>query len=259
MATAGAIVTRDVLKRFLMPAADDRTQIFAGRMAVVAVVFSALTIASTATDALVLLGGLAVAYGLQMWPALIAVCYWPFLTRQGVICGLIAGLIAVTLTDGFAAEWLGITAWGRWPLTIHSAAWGILCNFAVAIVVSLATKDDAERKNEFHVFLRQGASLPSRKRRLVPLAWGMVVVWFVFAAGPGAVIGNWIFGDPNTAASWWIGIPSIWAWQIAGWALGSGLIWFLAYYMELATPPPPVSSTGVEEGPCASDARSPNC
>jgi SSS family solute:Na+ symporter len=81
MATAGAILTRDLLKHFLMPAADDRTQIFAGRMIVVAVVFLALIIASTASDALVLLAGLAVAYGLQMWPALIAVCYLPFLTR----------------------------------------------------------------------------------------------------------------------------------------------------------------------------------
>ncbi|PVE21773.1 sodium:solute symporter [Microvirga sp. KLBC 81] len=250
MATAGAILTRDVLKRFLMPAADDRTQIFVGRIAVVVVVFLALTIASTATDALVPLGGLAVAYGLQMWPALIAVCYWPFLTRQGVTCGLISGLIAVTLSDGFAATWLGITAWGRWPLTIHSAAWGILCNFAVTIVVSLFTKDDAGRKSEFHAFLRQGASLPSSKKRLVPLAWGMVVVWFVFAAGPGAVVGNWIFGDPDTAASWWFGIPSLWAWQIAAWMLGVGMIWFLAYYMELATPPQqPIATSSVESAP----------
>jgi hypothetical protein len=260
MATAGAILTRDLLKHFLMPAADDRTQIFAGRMIVVAVVFLALIIASVASDALVLLAGLAVAYGLQMWPALIAVCYWPFLTRQGVTCGLLAGLIAVTLTDGFATGWLGITAWGRWPLTIHSAAWGIFCNFAVAIAVSLFTTDDAERKSEFHAFLRQGASLSDRKRRLVPLAWGTVVVWFVFAVGPGAVIGNWIFGDPNTAASWWIGLPSIWAWQIVGWMLGVGMIWFLAYYMELATPPAqPLAATRVgsaqeTSGPGAGEA-----
>ena len=94
----------------------------------------------------------------------------------------------------------------------------------------------------------------------MPLAWGTVVVWFVFAVGPGAVIGNWIFGDPNTAASWWIGMPSIWAWQIAGWILGVGMIWFLAYYVELATPPAqPLAATRVgsaqeTSGPGAGEA-----
>lgn len=236
MATAGAILTRDLLKRFVMPEADDRTQIFAGRMAVVGVVVLALIVATTATDALVLLGGLAVSYGLQMWPALIAVCYWPFLTRQGVICGLIAGIIAVTLTDVFGA-WIGITAWGRWPLTIHSAGWGILCNFMVAIIVSLFTTDDMARKMEFHSFLRERAALSPQKRRLKPFAWGLALVWFCFAIGPGAVIGNWVFGDPNTPATWWLGMPSIWAWQIMGWVSGVGLMWFLAYHMELAAAP----------------------
>jgi SSS family solute:Na+ symporter len=41
-------------------------------------------------------------------------------------------------------------------------------------------------------------------------------------------------------------MPSLWAWQIAGWMLGVGMIWFLAYYMELATPPAqPLAAIGV--------------
>jgi solute:Na+ symporter, SSS family len=80
-----------------------------------------LLVATTNTEALVLLSGLAVSYGFQMWPALIAVCYWPFLTRQGVVTGLIAGLITVTVTDATGPAWLGIPTWGRWPLTIHTA------------------------------------------------------------------------------------------------------------------------------------------
>ena len=77
--------------------------------------------------------------GFQMWPSLIAVCWWPFLTRAGVTLGLIAGLIAVTLTESIGVsifKSLGIDPWGRWPLTIHSAGWGILFNLGIAIIVS---------------------------------------------------------------------------------------------------------------------------
>ena len=235
MSTAGGMITRDLIKHFLVPNADHRLQKLFGRIGVGVIVLLALVVASTSTDALVLLGGLAVAYGFQMWPALMAVCYWPFLTRQGVVLGLVAGLIAVTLTDGPAT--FGIEAWGRWPWTIHSAGWGIIFNLAVAIIVSAITRDDLDRKMEVHNFLAQHATLPPEKRRLVPAAWIVTIAWFFFAIGPGAVIGNWVFGDPGNAASWTFGMPSIWAWQILFWVLGVGMMYFLAYTMQMSTVP----------------------
>jgi Na+/proline symporter len=235
MVTAGGILTRDLFLVFALPAADDRTQKFVGRIGTLLVVLLALAVATTGTDALVLMGGLAVSYGLQMWPALVAVCYWPFLTRQGVTAGLVVGLIVVTLTEGVGQHWLGITAWGRWPLTIHAAGWGIAANFGIAIVVSLLIKDDREHKLMFHRVVRAGAALSPRKRPLVPLAWALTLSWLVVAVGPAAVIGNSLFGDPNEPSTWWIGIPSLWIWQVLGWALGVGLMWFLAYGMELGT------------------------
>lgn len=235
MVTAGGVLTRDLFLVFALPAADDRTQKFVGRIGTLLVVLLALAVATTGTDALVLMGGLAVSYGLQMWPALVAVCYWPFLTRQGVTAGLVVGLIVVTLTEGVGQHWLGITAWGRWPLTIHAAGWGIAANFGIAIVVSLLTKDDREHKLTFHRVVRAGAALSPRKRPLVPLAWALTLSWLVVAVGPAAVIGNSLFGDPNEPSTWWIGIPSLWIWQVLGWALGVGLMWFLAYGMELGT------------------------
>jgi hypothetical protein len=200
------------------------------------IVLAALVVATTATDALVLLGGLAVAYGFQMWPALIAVCWWPFLTRQGIVVGLIAGLIAVTLTESIGAQFM---PWGRWPMTIHSAGWGIFFNLGLAILVSAATQNGAEREHRmtFHNFLSEHAALPASKKGLVPVAWIITLVWFFFGIGPGAVIGNWIFGDPTNAATWVFGMPSIWAWQLLWWALGVGMMWFLAYKMELSTVP----------------------
>ena len=238
MSTAGGMITRDIIKRYILPDASHNQQKFFGRLFVAFIVILALIVATISKDALVLLGGLAVAYGFQMWPSLIAVSYWPFLTRIGVNIGLIAGLIAVTLTEKMGQDWFGITGWGRWPLTIHSAGWGIFFNLGLAIVISYFTqnKEDYEHKMEFHNFLKEYAGLPESKKRLIPTAWIITLLWFFFGIGPGAVIGNTIFGDPTNASTWIFGIPSIWAWQILFWGIGVYMMWMLAYRMELSTP-----------------------
>ena len=239
MSTAGGMLTRDLLKHYLMPSATHAQQKLAGRIGVAAIVLAALVVATTSSDALVLLGGLAVAYGFQMWPSLIAICWWPWLTRSGVTLGLIAGLVAVTLTESIGQTWFGIEAWGRWPLTIHSAGWGILFNLGIAVLVSFVTQnqDDHEHKMTFHTFLREHAGLSPEKRALIPRAWVFVIVWFIFAIGPGAVIGNTIFGSPLDATTWTFGIPSIWVWQILWWVIGVVMMWFLAYKLEMSTVP----------------------
>ncbi len=228
MSTAAGMLTRDLYKRFLNRAASHETQKLFGRIGVVVITLLALLVATTSKDALVLLGGLAVAYGFQMWPALVATCSWPWLTRQGISLGLIAGIIAVTLTESIGQQWFGITAWGRWPLTMHSAGWGIMFNFGIAILVSLVTQNRSEREHRmrFHNFLAEHAGLPAAKKRLVGWAWAITVFWFIFGIGPGAVIGNTIFG-----------MPSIWAWHILFWALGVFMMWFLAYKMQFSTVP----------------------
>ncbi len=237
MSTAGGMLTRDVLKRYLLPNANHTQQIFWGRVGVVFIVLAALAVATTSSDALVLLGGLAVAYGFQMWPALISVCWWPWLTRQGVVIGLIAGLIAVTLTENIGSQFM---PWGRWPLTIHSAGWGIFFNLSLAILISTFTQSskDHSHKMLFHNFLREHTTATIKKRRnLKFIAWIIALGWFCFAIGPGAVIGNTIFGNPNDANSWLFKIPSIWAWQILWWGLGVFMMWFLAYKMRMSTVP----------------------
>ncbi len=236
MSTAGGMITRDVLKRYIIPDASHSQQKLWGRIFVAVIVIAALVVATTSKDALVLLGGLAVAYGFQMWPALIAVCWWPWLTRQGIVIGLIAGLIAVTLTESIGSQFM---PWGRWPMTIHSAGWGIFFNFGLAIIVSMFTQtaNEMSHKLKFHTFLREHASLPDRKRGLIPIAWLITLVWFFFGIGPGAVIGNTIFGNPNDTNTWIFGMPSIWAWQLMWWALGVFMMWFLAYKMELSKVP----------------------
>jgi len=151
----------------------------------------------------------------------------------------ILGLIAVTLTETIGQKWFGITAWGRWPWTIHSAGWGILFNLGAAVIISVLTQNPEAKahRQKYHDFLNAHAGLPDSKKGLKPVAWAVTIVWFIFAIGPGAVIGNTIFGNPNDATTWTFGMPSIWAWQILWWALGVFMMWFLAYKMEMSTVP----------------------
>lgn len=239
MSTAGGMLTRDLYKHFVNKDASHATQKLFGRIGVGIIVLAALVVATTSKDALVLLGGLAVAYGFQMWPALIGICYWPWLTRQGITAGLILGLAAVTLTETIGQQWFGITAWGRWPLTLHSAGWGIIFNLGAAIIMSALTQDSDEtaHRMKYHDYLKEHAGVPAEKKGLVPVAWIVAVVWFIFAQGPGIVIGNTLFGNPTDSSTWMFGIPSIWAWQIMWWVLGVFMMWFLAYRMNMSTIP----------------------
>jgi Na+/proline symporter len=244
MSTAGAMLTRDLYKKYLNPTASHATQKFVGRGGVAFIVLSALVVATFSADALVLLGGLAVAFGFQMWPSLASVCWFPWLTRQGVTLGLAGGLIAVIFTETFGqqiAGWVGTELpWGRWPWTIHSAGWGMLVNLGIAIPISAITQNESSMAHRmtYHTFLREHASLPASKRGLIPAAWIITLAWMFFGIGPGAVLGNYIFGEPNAGVEGWtFGIPSIWAWQILFWLLGVFMMWFLAYKMEMSTVP----------------------
>lgn len=243
MSTAGGMVTRDLYKRYINPTADHKTQKLMGRACVLFIVLAALLVATFNSDAMVLLGGLAVAFGFQMWVPLAAICYFPWITRQGATLGLIAGLIGVIFTENLGlsiAGFFGIDLpWGRWPWTIHSAGWGMFLNAAVCVIVSSRTQSDSETEHRmtYHNFLRENAGLGPDKKKLVPVAWVVTLAWLFFGIGPGAVIGNDIFGAPNAPDSWTFGMPSIWAWQIIFWILGVAMMWFLAYKMEMSKVP----------------------
>ena len=120
---------------------------------------------------------------------------------------------------------MGLDFWGRWPLTIHSAGWGMILNATTCAIVSSMTQNSEERAHrmKYHSCLREHASLPASKKGLVPVAWGITIAWMFFGIGPGAVIGNDIFGAPNAGIDGWtFGMPSIWVWQILFWLLVAG-------------------------------------
>jgi len=240
MSTCASMLTRDIYKKFFNPKMSHAEQKFVGRICVVVVVGAALMVATFSKDALVLLGGLAVAFGFQMWVPLASVCYFPWLTRQGVSWGLLAGIVGVMMTESIGQNLFGDSIpWGRWPWTMHSAFWGIFVNLMVAIPVSYMTQNSRDRahRQKYHDFLADHAALPASKQSLKPAAWIITIAWLFFGIGPGAVIGNDIFGSPNDISTWTFGIPSIWAWHILFWILGVGMMWFLAYKMEMSTLP----------------------
>ena len=214
----------------------------AGRWVAGVVLVLALVLAQVSEDAPALLGGIAAAFALQMWVPLAGLCWISWLTRAGVVAGLAAGLMGVFLTESMGVgvlQAVGLDAWDRWPLTLHSAAWGLSVNVVAAAVVSALTQDGGElaRRRAHHQFLDDRAALSPAGRDLLPVAWIAVVAWLFFALGPGAILANDAFGLPNsaTAAGWTFGIPSIWAWQGVFWLLGVGLVWFLARPMGLST------------------------
>ena len=238
MSTFSAMVTRDIYAKFISPNASDKNQKLSGRIFVIIVTGAALIVAANSSQAIVMLGGLAVAYGFQMYPALIGICYYKGFTQRGVVAGLVVGLIAVTLTDRTSA-WFGVP-WGAYPLTIHSAGWGIFFNLIITFLVShFSAETDAERNNKAkkHQLLQAVSGMNSARKKKIKLAWILTSIWFLVGFGPFATIGNTIFSDPNSPALWApFALPSIWVWQIMFLGYGIFVMWFLAFHMGMSEP-----------------------
>ena len=238
MSTFSAMVTRDIYAKFISPNASDKNQKLSGRIFVIIVTGAALIVAANSSQAIVMLGGLAVAYGFQMYPALIGICYYKGFTQKGVVAGLVVGLIAVTLTDRTSA-WFGVP-WGAYPLTIHSAGWGIFFNLIITFLVShFSAETDAERNNKAkkHQLLQAVSGMNSARKKKIRLAWILTLIWFLVGFGPFATIGNTIFSDPNSPALWApFSLPSIWVWQIMFLGYGIFVMWFLAFHMGMSEP-----------------------
>ena len=238
MSTFSAMVTRDIYAKFISPNASDKNQKLSGRIFVIIVTGAALIVAANSSQAIVMLGGLAVAYGFQMYPALIGICYYKGFTQRGVVAGLVVGLIAVTLTDRTSA-WFGVP-WGAYPLTIHSAGWGIFFNLIITFLVShFSAETDAERNNKAkkHQLLQAVSGMNSARKKKIRLAWILTLIWFLVGFGPFATIGNTIFSDPNSPALWApFNLPSLWVWQIMFLGYGIFVMWFLAFHMGMSEP-----------------------
>lgn len=240
----GTMFARDFYRFYLRPEASDRDQKLFGRIGVLFTLLFALIGATYAPQAQALFGALALPFALQLLPAALAVTWLRWLTPQAVLSGLIAGLVLAFFTDQ-----LGLTLasfftidipWGRWPWTVHSAGWGLVFNVAICLLFSLLTQKRSRRdqRMRYHDFLAEEAARAPNARAWRPIAWIAAMAWVFFAIGPGQLFGVGLFGAPNAGpGAWLFGIPSLWAWQIMGWALGVLLLWLLAYRLGMSRPP----------------------
>ncbi len=239
LAASGTMLSRDVFRRFLKPDASHRSQKLFARIAMLVVTGLALALATYDRDTLIELGALALPVAFQLWPTLLGATWFPWITRQGALYGLCAGILAVILTESIGQTLTGGTLpWGRWPWTIHSAGWGMFFNLSICVVASAMSQENRSRmhRQKFHDFLHDYAAPRTGSRGVRTFAWILVVVWLFFGAGPGGVIGNYLFGAPDAGYGGWdFAMPSLWAWRILWWGLGVVLVWFLAYGLELST------------------------
>jgi len=247
--STGAILTRDLYLPYIQSTADHRQQILIARIATSLVCLAALLLASYSMTASLLFGSLAISVSFQLWPALLGVTRFPWITRKAALLGLVAGVVVVVLTEPIGQRLTaGALPWGRWPWTIHSGVWGIFFNILVCLALSATASRDSnwQRRFEFHSFLAEVSTIRDSRRWLKPVAGVMVLIWVFFGIGPGSLIGNILFGEPNMGyESWHLGMPSVWAWQIIWWAVGVGMVWYLAIRLEQSTAPtqPLVGST----------------
>lgn len=224
--TGSTILARDVYFRYIRPRAGHAEQIWMSRVFAVLIATVAMVISIKSSAALVMLGGLATAFGTLMYVALLGVCYgWP-IKGVGAVAGLIAGIAAVIITDRNVSPW-SETFGFLW--TIHSAGWGLGVGLVVALVFSKLFPDSPEieaRRKEIRDWLddidRPSASQKTWRRAM----WVVVPVWYIFAIGPGVVLGNHGFS--------FLGFPPLWSWQIVWWLIGIVMMWALCFKAGLS-------------------------
>jgi SSS family solute:Na+ symporter len=220
---------------------DEDSKVLLGRIALGLLLLVSVLMATLAPNSLVQLGALALPISVQLVPALCGLCWIRAISRQAAVSGAVLGIVAVIITDKLGGDVLSALGlhlpWGRWPWTLHSASWGLFFNVLAVLVISAITpeRQKVHRAKLVSFFLATYSTQTPKSRALKPAAWSAVLAWLFLAIGPGLVIGQNAFA--SRGGVWPLGIPPLWAWCLIFWMLGVFLVWFLAYKLELATPP----------------------
>lgn len=214
--TGSTILCRDVYFRYVRPKASHGEQIWTSRFFAVVIVLVAFVVSVTNSSAIVMLGGMATAFGTLMYLPLLGVCYGLRVTGLGASLGLVGGIAAVFLTEQ-------IPGW-KYPLTIHSAGWGLGVALVIGLLASQIGKESPEslaRRKEIRDWLNDIDAPTASQKKWRKAMWVVVPIWYIFAIGPGAVLGNSAFS--------FLGFPPLWSWQIVWWVAGIVMMWALTF------------------------------
>jgi Na+/proline symporter len=239
--TSGALlVTRELVLSYVLPTLPPAGERLSARIAIAVAYGLVIVFAIFGPVWAALLASLALPMSVQLLPALLGIAYVRWISRSAVLTGLIAGALFVLFTEPpglilIEGPFLDLP-WGRWPLTIHSAAWGLCFNVAAVLIVSTFTRKGPERDHRDRLHdefaARWGVDFGGRAAR--GAKWSLALIWFFLAVGPGAILGNSFFSQPIfTQGAAALGVPSLWVWQILFWMIGVPLVWWLAYRSRL--------------------------
>lgn len=235
--TSGTLIlVCDLVLPFVLPGLAPLSQRLTARIALAVTFLMVAALATFSPLAAAVFGSLALPLSAQLFPALLGLVFLRWISRSAVLTGLILGCLAVFMTEPpglilFEGLFLDLP-WGRWPLTIHSAGWGLVLNLGAVLLVSIFTRKGAERlhRDRLHDAFAAQARVDFGARGSRGAKWSLTLIWAFLALGPGAILGNSFFSQPIFAegeAS--LGLPSLWAWQLFFWLLGVPLVWWLAY------------------------------
>jgi Na+/proline symporter len=239
--SGASVFVIELLGRYILPGLDAGGRQLAARVTVGVVYGLIALLAAYAPVFTEVLGSLALPLAAQLLPALVGLCWVRWISRSAVLAGLVFGIVLVLFTEPAGLilfEGLFVELpWGRWPWTIHSAAWGLAFNVAAVLLVAIFTRGGEERahRDRLHdVFARhhrQDLGGPAARGA----KWSLVLVWAFLAVGPGAIMGNWFFSEPVfSAGAARLAVPSLWVWQVLFWFLGVFLVWWLAYQARMS-------------------------
>ena len=238
--TAGEALVRHIYKPWFHSALDRKATVTATRVVIGLLVLVSVGMQVLTPVTLSVLGALALPLAFQLWTPLLGMTWLRWITPPAAVTGVGFGIAGVLLTEpfGFAVlSFLGLDLpWGRWPWTIHSAAWGMAANITAVLLISTFTqrRGFCGQATEARRFLADTLRTSPRAKALSATAWAVMLAWGFLAIGPGLVFGNTAFVGLD--GRWLVGMPSLWVWGLLFWALGLGLIWFLSYKMEMASP-----------------------
>lgn len=220
--TGGTIILRDVYWRyFKKQEAGHAEQIWANRVFVTLLTVLAVIVSLTAPGAIVMIGGFATSFGFIMYLMLMGVHYGFRYPAIGVVIGLI-GAIAACFVTYF---------WYQYPLSMHTAFWGLFAGLVIAYLCrGLGIKDNEEtikRQQEVRQWLNSIDAPSERGQKWRNAMKVMVPLWYVFAIGPLCILGNSAFS--------FAGFAPLWSWQIAWWIVGIIMMWALCFKAEMST------------------------